>query len=82
MVYYNRTNTCDTCGNKLIKRSTKREYNKKGEWTGKWLCQSCYDKTKRVPKVRGFYNRNNICDICGNKLTKENARREYNKKGE
>lgn len=46
--YYNRTNTCDNikkdgtqCGNKLIPGKTYREYDKKGDWTGRWICDNC-----------------------------------------
>lgn len=43
-IYYNRTNTCDRCGNKLIPGKVYRKRNKEGDWTGKWLCTSCQQK--------------------------------------
>lgn len=45
MKYYNRTNTCDRCGNRLISCDTYREHDKEGKWTGKWLCRSCWNTT-------------------------------------
>ncbi len=44
--YYNRTNACDRCSISFDKVSGHplREYNKEGNWTGKWLCQNCYQK--------------------------------------
>ena len=45
--YYNRTNTCDRCGEKLkIGKygNIYREYSKEGNWTGKWLCKKCRRK--------------------------------------
>lgn len=44
--YYNRTNTCDRCSLSFDKASGHplREYNKEGNWTGRWLCQNCYQK--------------------------------------
>jgi hypothetical protein len=44
MRHYNRTNTCDICGNRLKSWDTYREHDKKGNWTGKWLCRSCWGK--------------------------------------
>lgn len=47
MKYYNRTNTCDICADnfKLSGHGMPyREYNEKGDWTGKWLCHKCYMK--------------------------------------
>lgn len=41
--YYNRTNTCDRCGNKL-KNGARREKNDNGNWSGKWICITCYHK--------------------------------------
>jgi len=54
MKYYNRTNTCDRCREecretKLIPVKTYREYNKEGNWTGKWICNNCY---RGFPKER------------------------------
>lgn len=47
--YYNRTNTCDRCREhgketKLIPGNILREYNKEGDWTGKWDCKPCYER--------------------------------------
>lgn len=43
--YYNRTNTCDRCGRDLNNSfgNPCREYDLKKNWTGNWLCGSCYD---------------------------------------
>lgn len=46
MVYYNKTNTCDRCGKILIPGYPCREYNKEGDWTGGWLCSTCYRKDR------------------------------------
>lgn len=43
-IYYNRTNTCDICGNKLIPHNARRELDNKGNWTGRWLCNKCWVK--------------------------------------
>ena len=42
--YYNRTNICDMCGKNFDVPSSKphREYNKEGNWTGRWLCKMCW----------------------------------------
>jgi hypothetical protein len=47
--YYNRTNTCYRCGINFEKIKElgdhhRREYNKEGNWTGKWVCNRCYGK--------------------------------------
>lgn len=43
---YNETNTCDRCGIgfDIATGNPRREYKKEGNWTGKWDCQSCYEK--------------------------------------
>jgi len=43
---YNKTNTCDRCRDKDIKTelhpgNARRELNKEGDWTGRWLCPKC-----------------------------------------
>jgi hypothetical protein len=40
--YYNRTNSCDRCGDKLHSGNVRRECDKKGNWTGRWICRKCY----------------------------------------
>lgn len=42
--YYNRTNTCNICGINFDNASGNptREYNKEGDWTGRWLCVNCW----------------------------------------
>lgn len=54
-IYYNRTNTCDNikedgkkCENKLILGRAHRDYDDKGNWTGKWLCHNCYMKNSNA----------------------------------
>lgn len=43
--YYNRTNSCDICGDDLIiSQKPRREIDKKGNWTGRWLCIKCHYK--------------------------------------
>lgn len=43
--YYNRTNTCDRCGDKLIPHiNALREHNKEWNWTGRWICRECRNK--------------------------------------
>lgn len=43
--YYNRTNSCDICVKDLItSQKPRREIDKEGNWTGRWLCKKCYDK--------------------------------------
>lgn len=53
-IYYNRTNTCDNikeCGDKceerLCSHNAYREFNKKGEWTGRWFCKKCYSNNRQ-----------------------------------
>lgn len=46
---YNETNVCDRCGRNFeeLERSGKfpiKEYDEKGNWTGKWDCHSCREK--------------------------------------
>lgn len=83
MRYYNRTNTCDECGDKLITGKACREHNKEGNWTGRWLCNKCYlkDYFKIGNRDIIYYNRTNTCDECGDKLIPGKACREYNKEG-
>lgn len=55
--YYNRTNTCDKCGKDLISDACpRREYNKEGNWTGRWLCNACHHKYK----YHGTYDKEEI----------------------
>ena len=47
--YYNETNTCDRCREegretKLSPGKAYKEYDKNRDWTGKWDCNSCYQK--------------------------------------
>lgn len=44
--YYNRTNTCDRCGIKfeIATGHPEREYDEKGNWTGRWDCTNCFEK--------------------------------------
>lgn len=39
--YWNKTNTCDKCGTKLVNTHPLREYDNNRNWTGKCLCQKC-----------------------------------------
>ncbi len=60
MKLYNKTNTCDICRekdeeNKLRSHNAYREIDEKGDWTGRWLCKSCYAK---VRYARGETNSN------------------------
>lgn len=79
---YNRTNSCDSCGNKLLHHNGHREYNNEGNWTGKWLCRSCSEKMlyshnsikkmltdRRIGNIK--YNSNNIKGDFFQKLTCE-----------
>ncbi len=66
--YYNRTNTCDRCSDKLIPQDIYRELNKDGNWTGNWVCHEChfsdllehlkrfYEENGRPPAARDFIN--------------------------
>lgn len=87
--YYNRTNTCEVCGMQLITiEKPLREYDKKGRWTGRWLCNSCgktrwaygtSDKSliEKIKEEYRKYNDKDICDICNiNKLFPGNAFKE------
>lgn len=73
---YNPTNSCDKiikvgfswkrCGRKFdeMKGHPCREYNNDGNWTGRWLCDHCYDKDYRR------FNPNSTTNIkksCANK---------------
>jgi hypothetical protein len=47
MKYYNRENSCEECGinfDKIGWKHPQREYNREGDWTGRWLCKNCYYK--------------------------------------
>jgi len=84
MRYYNRTNTCDRCREngietKLIPEIARREYNKEGNWTGKWLCGNTHKTIKR-------YNKTNTCDKCREedietKISPGNAYGQYGENG-
>lgn len=55
--YYNITNTCDRCGINFEKTSGHpyREYNKEGNWTGKWLCNICRNKDYYITDEKEMY---------------------------
>lgn len=69
--YYNRTNTCDKCKEenrtiKLYPKNAFHELDKKGNWTGRWLCKSCYNKdSSNLSKISKDYNDTNSCENCG-----------------
>lgn len=83
MTYYNRTNTCDRCGKSFENigwQNPRREYNKENNWTGKWVCKSCYTKNYNKSNSNSCHNlvkslRNcrtgnldpNCCTAIGNK---------------
>ena len=57
--HYNRTNTCDICGNELItNQKPRREIDKEGNWTGRWLCKKCYREYQKNNSI----NQNNIME--------------------
>lgn len=65
--YYNRTNTCDRCGNKLISPRIYREYDKRDNWTGKWLCYTCWQidyRKKNGSPYLADYKINNLDPNC------------------
>lgn len=69
MTYYNETNTCERikedgnlCGNKFHDKAL-REYNKEGNWTGKWICNKCY--------LKDYHRKPN----CGSNIIKSIANR-------
>lgn len=77
---YNRTNSCDSCGNKLVLHKGHREYDDEGNWTGRWLCITCdnkmpysYNSIKKMLTDRRLgnikYNSNNIKGDFFQKLT-------------
>lgn len=41
-IYYNKTNTCGKCGEKLVYGKTRREIVE-GNWTGIWICNKCHN---------------------------------------
>lgn len=43
IIHYNKTNACDICGISFEKAPghPEREYDEKGNWTGKWDCGKC-----------------------------------------
>jgi len=55
LIYYNETNTCYRCGISFKKAPghPEREYDKEGNWTGKWNCGKCRQR-------HGFNSQNNI----------------------
>lgn len=66
---YNSTNTCDRCGISFenITEYPLREYNKEGNWAGKWLCNGCYNKDYRkndeIRLAEYLYEKNKECVI-------------------
>ncbi len=78
---YNLADICDECKfNKLTYGNVHREYIK-GNFTGRWLCNSCrskYYKYGSYKKPQKIYNKLNICDECKTKkLSSSDANREY-----
>jgi hypothetical protein len=64
-IYYNKTNTCDRCKEKLVIGKVRREYNENRDWTGNWLCNKCYLKDyHKKPN-----SRNNIIKSIANHRT-------------
>lgn len=56
MKYYNRTNTCYRCGiNFNLTPQPYREYNKERNWTGKWICLSCWKTNDYVKRQDSYY---------------------------
>lgn len=92
--YYNRTNTCDNikddgnkCENKLEPGNALKEYNENGQWTGRWLCRTCYYRhiNPDMSSPRLKYNDTNTCDRCGTDFDNigwDHPRKEYDKKRE
>lgn len=67
-IFYNPTGICDRCNKeKLIQGKVYREYNKDGNWTGKWLCGKCWHKEKSAKNHEVFKllakHRTNKCDL-------------------
>ncbi len=62
---YNSTNTCYRCKEKgietkLVPKKARREYNKEGKWTGRWLCNKCwqnFDPDSRTNIRKSLANR-------------------------
>lgn len=60
-IYYNETNTCDRCieednitkSSALYSGHARREYNLKGDWTGRWICDKCRNKGYTI-KTKGL----------------------------
>lgn len=56
LISYNKTNVCYKCRDEnnitensiLYPRKACREYNSKGNWTEKWLCNSCWNKIRYI----------------------------------
>lgn len=50
---YNETNTCDRCSKifDIVNEYPRREYDKEGNWTRRWICKNCYlkDYSKNNP---------------------------------
>lgn len=52
---YNKTEICDRCGIKLTDDTyPRREFDKDGNWTGKWDCYKCYSKFDPNSKLNLF----------------------------
>lgn len=53
--YYNDTNSCEICGIELITgKNPRREIDKKGNFTGRWLCNKCHYKESKQNNI-GMY---------------------------
>ena len=80
MVYYNITDTCEKIikvgfswekHNKAFHGKAYREYDKNGNWTGRWICKQCYGQlmtwgttdNEIIKKIRyPYYGK--ICHMC------------------
>lgn len=52
--HYNETNTCDRCKenfNEIDWQNPLKEYDEKGDWTGKWDCPNCWQKYDLTVKI-------------------------------
>lgn len=66
MKYYNDTNSCEICETSFeLSWHPYREHDEKGDWTGRWICQTCYAKDYN----KKIYSGNNIIKSLRNRRT-------------
>lgn len=75
---YNLTNTCDRCREldietKLYPKNAKRERNKEGKETGRWICNKCYLRNDYIERFKIGHRKTGSLDLNSNCAKGDNS---------